>query len=224
MATEITKIVCGIEDKIPKQTFPQYDGGHILRFEFTDTQDNSSEPLDLTDNLIMLVISKPDNTVATCSGSVIDGQGGQCEVQLSEQALAATGIAKAQLMMTGADTIRTAVFNIEITSSLDGEGIESSDDFSALQELMQLVSEKMANIDSAAETVEALQQIHVANVTTLSPTQQATADFDVETGALSFAIPQGETGAAATVYQAGNEAEAVAYSAQHPSVICYWLG
>lgn len=164
MAIEITKIVTAIEKQIPPIPVVQNASGHIIEFELTDTVGETAEPIDLTDNAIVLIGFKPSGLPITIAGEVIDGNSGQCRVQLTEQALAETGDCNVQLILTDEFVLKTLKFKVTVLPSIILEDIESVPEYQALESALtrvQAAITTVATMDMMADTITAAYQVYI---------------------------------------------------------------
>lgn len=123
-----------------------------------------SEPVEVpSDATVMLFSTKPDGTVTTLPGTP---ENGAAKVYLSAQTLTAPGIVRCQLCVMGADgaVLYAPRFDLVVDAAeLPEDALASSDDFSALAQIVQNVRgmvERVAFsiVGAPYATVEALDE------------------------------------------------------------------
>lgn len=103
----------------------------ILAVQITD----NGTPFNLSNMTARLYVLKPDGTKVFADAVITIPEFGNLTVTLTEQMLAAPGVAKCEFVLTGADDslLSTAVFKITVQESVnDRNAIQSTDEFCAL--------------------------------------------------------------------------------------------
>lgn len=89
-------------------------------------------------------LAKPDGTTVVCPADITDIEKGKLTVDLPEQAVAAAGIVRAELLLygSGAELVTSFVFQILVYSALhDDRRVESTDEFSILTRALSQAGE-----------------------------------------------------------------------------------
>ena len=110
--------------------------------------------LDLTDYLPYLYIIKPDKKIIFTAGTVVDADNGTLSFVLPYQATTVSGIADCVIMLVKEETnLRIAGISLNITSASIDEAIESTDDFTALQQALSSVNSINNRIDNIVANI-----------------------------------------------------------------------
>lgn len=157
---------------------------------------------------VQIYIRKPDGTKVYASCSL---DGGRIRVDFTNQMLAVSGKAQAELEMTGGeDRITTPIFIINVQkSNIDDEAIESSNEFSVLQQMIALAQQAAGEATGAAAAANRAAE---AAGSAADNASQAASDASGAAGAATSAA-QSATSAASSANTAAGSANSAATAA-----------
>jgi hypothetical protein len=164
--------------------------------------------IELDHESVQIYIKKPDGTKVYASCSL---DGGRIRVDFTNQMLAAPGKAQAELEVTsGQDRITTPIFIINVQkSNIDDEAIESSNEFSVLQQMIALAQQAAGEATGAAAAANRAAE---AAGSAADNASQAASDASGAAGAATSAA-QSATSAASSANTAAGSANSAATAA-----------
>lgn len=191
----------------------------VTGFEF----DYSDWAADIGDGYLTLSVKRPTDTIPYPVSLTQTGTH-KATWTVSSTDVAFAGRGEVQLTYIVDDKVKkSAIYEILIDRSLEPDGDIPDPYISWFEELLQVSVQVEADADRAEAAADSIKNLEAVAVT-LPSGESATAEYDPETGVMSFGIPKGDKGDTGDVGPTGNGISSTVLNADYTLTINFTDG